>query len=89
MVNPSQLTAETVSPHSTRRHLNRRRFIAAVGGLALSADAASLLAATPRRSKAATLLGKIKTASFHKKVELLQELYEEVAFHESGFAPRT
>ena len=58
--------------------------MATVCGLALSADAAPLLAATSKKNKTATLLGKLKTASFHKKMELLQELYEAVAFHESG-----
>jgi hypothetical protein len=65
-------------------HMNRRKFVATVCGLALSADAASLPAGTSNRNKTASLLGKLKTASFHKKIELLQTLYEGVAFHESG-----
>ena len=64
--------------------MNRRKFVATVCGLALSAGAPPLLAATSKKTKTATLLGKLKTASFHKKIELLQELYEGVAFHESG-----
>jgi len=58
--------------------------MATVCGLALSADAVPLLAATPQKSKTAAMLGQLKTASFHRKMELLQEIYEGVAFHGSG-----
>jgi hypothetical protein len=82
MTDPSQPTkVSTTRPYEP---MSRRKFMATVGGLALSAGAAPLLAATSKKSKTATLLGKLKTASFHKKFELLQELYEGVAFHESG-----
>jgi hypothetical protein len=84
MVHQSQLTVETIPITHACGHMNRRKFVAAVCGLAFSADAAPLLAAPSKRNKTTTLLRKLPTASFHKKMELLQELYEGVAFHESG-----
>lgn len=84
MVNPSPFAVEAIGTTRTFANMDRRKFVASVCGLALSAGAAPLLAATPRKTASATLLGKLKTASFHKKFELLQELYENTAFHESG-----
>jgi hypothetical protein len=84
MANQSQLALEMISTIHAHAQMNRRKFMAAVCGLALSADTAPLMAATSQKNKTATLLGNLKTASLHKKIELLQELYEGVAFHESG-----
>ena len=67
MVNQSQLTVETISTTHAYKQMNRRKFVATVCGLALSAETAPLLAATPKKSKTAKLLRKLKTASFRKK----------------------
>ena len=56
----------------------------AMGGLALAAETwpSSSAADSPNQSK--WLLSKLKKASLHGKAELLQEIYENAAFHPSG-----
>jgi hypothetical protein len=86
MSTPSPASPETISNSGSNRSISRRKFFqtASICGLALLPNAAPLRAAATRKSKSAALLGKLKTASFHKRVAWLQELYEGVAFHESG-----
>src|SRR5688572_16770565 len=60
MATPSHSTVQTDSTPHTHEHMNRRKFMATLCGLALSAGAAPVLAATSKKSKTATLLGKLK-----------------------------
>src|SRR5688572_2030720 len=68
---------------------SRREFLqtSALSGLALAAGRSGLaFAAVSPKSTHAGALQELKGASLHRKAELVQEIYENVAFHESGIA---
>ena len=68
--------------------MNRRDFLrlGTMGGLTLAGTWPAIAASNSqkRKSKNAQRLAKLKTASIHNKTGLFQEIYENVAFHESG-----
>src|SRR6187402_939821 len=66
---------------------SRREFLhaSALGGLAWAAESSRLaVAADSSKSIHARELKELKGASLDRKAELVQEIYENVAFHESG-----
>ena len=68
---------------NSARAINRRQFLRwSALGAGLAAFPAEAVARSSNDS--GRLIRKMEGASLHRKMELLQELYEDVAFHESG-----